>query len=474
MGTDDAGRGIRDRMFREFRDLDLLDRAGAHARAYVKGALDRHVFPTDAAIAALDGFREPLPEAPGDGAAILDRLHALGSPATVSQIGGRYFGFVIGGVVPTALAAKKLTDAWDQNSALYLLSPVAATIEDVTEGWLRDLFGLPKDTVAGFVTGSSQAIFCALAAARYRVLQRQGWDVNADGLAGAPPIRIVTSRQIHGTVAKAVALLGLGTRSIEVVETDDQGRIRADLIPALDSRTLLILQAGNVNSGSFDDFAAICGKARDAGAWVHVDGAFGLWAAASPTLKRHVAGIELATSWSADAHKTLNAPYDNGIVLCRDRDALVHAMQASGSYITYSEQRDGMTYTAEMSRRARAIEIWAALKYLGRSGLAELVDGFHALTCRMRDRLAADGYAVLNDVVFNQLLVACADDRETEAVMAHIQASGECWVGGARFADRAVIRFSVCSWATTPADIDRAAAAFAEALKSVRAREAAE
>lgn len=473
MGTDTSG-GIRERMFREFRDLDLLDRAGAHARAYLGGALDRHVFPTDDALAALEGFREPLPEMPGDGVAILDRLDALGSPATVSQIGGRYFGFVIGGVVPAALAAKQLTDAWDQNSALYLLSPVAAVVEEVTEAWLRDLFGLPEETVAGFVTGSSMAIFCALAAARYRLFERQGWDVNVAGLAGAPPLRIVTSRQIHGTVAKAAALLGLGTGCIEQVDCDDQGRIRTDLIPELDARTLLILQAGNVNSGSFDEFAAICGKARDAGAWIHIDGAFGLWAAASPTLKRHVAGIDLATSWSADAHKTLNAPYDNGIVLCRDQDALAHAMQASGSYITYSDQRDGMTYTAEMSRRARAIEIWAALKYLGRSGLSELVDGFHDLTCRMRDRLAAEGFTVLNEVAFNQLLVACADDQETDAVMARIQASGDCWVGGARFRDRAVIRVSVCSWATTPADIDRAAAAFSAALKSVRGLKAAE
>lgn len=473
MGTDSDG-NIRDRMFQELRDLTQLDRAGAHARAYVADARDRHVFPTDEAIAALDGFREPLPETPGDAASIVERLNALGGPATVASTGGRYFGFVVGGVVPAAMAARQLADAWDQNAALHVLSPVAATLEEVTEGWLRELFSLPKETAAGFVSGSSMAIFCALAAARYRLLEHQGWDVNEDGLAGSPGIRVVAGRQIHGTVIKNLSLLGLGKRCIEWVDCDDQGCIIADRVPELDDRTLLILQAGNVNSGSFDDFETLCTRAQEAGAWVHVDGAFGLWAAASKRLRHLMTGAERATSWSADAHKTLNAPYESGIVLCRDRAALVSAMQASGSYILYSERRDGMLYTAEMSRRARGIDVWAALKSLGRSGLGEMVDGFHDLTCRMRDRLAAAGFTVLNDVVFNQLLVACGDDAETKAVLARVQSSGECWAGGARFHDRAVIRVSVCSWATTPGDIDRAAAAFSAALRSVRARDAAE
>lgn len=466
--------GIRQRMADEARDARLLDLAASRARAYAAGAADRAPFPTAEAIEALEGFHEPLPEHPGDGAALVERLDALGGPATVAHTGGRYFGFVVGGVVPAAMAARQLADAWDQNAALHVLSPIAATIEEVTEAWLRTLFGLPEETAAGFVTGSSMAIFCALAAARYRLLERQGWDVNEDGLAGSPGIRVVTGRQIHGTVLKSLSLLGLGKRSVEWVDCDDQGRIRADRVPELDDRTLLILQAGNVNSGAFDDFATLCARAREAGAWVHVDGAFGLWAAASDRLRPLLEGAELATSWSADAHKTLNAPYESGIVLCRDRAALVAAMQASGSYILYSERRDGMLYTAEMSRRARAVDVWAALKSLGRSGLGEMVDGFHDLTCRMRDRLAGTGFAVLNEVVLNQLLVACADDAETEAVLARIQASGACWVGGARFGDRAVIRFSVCSWVTTPDDIDAAADAFCEALKAVRQRDAAE
>ncbi|WP_018699574.1 pyridoxal phosphate-dependent decarboxylase family protein [Amorphus coralli] len=474
MTADGKVSGIRARMADEVGDARLFDLAVSRARSHVAAGADKPPFPSPHAIAALTGFREPLPETPGDGAAIVDRLDRIGGPAAVNHLGGRYFGFVVGGVVPAAQAARQLADAWDQNAALHVLSPVTAALEEVTEGWLRALFRLPSETVAGFVSGSSMAIFCALAAARHRLLARQGWDDNEDGLAGSPGIRIVTSRQIHGTILKGLALLGLGKRSIEWVDCDDQGRILADRVPELDERTLLILQAGNVNSGSFDDFATLCARAREAGAWVHVDGAFGLWVAASDRLGHLLDGAELATSWSADAHKTLNAPYESGIVLCRDREALAGAMQASGSYILYSERRDGMLYTPEMSRRARAVDVWAALKYLGRSGLGELVDGFHALTCRMRDRLANAGFTILNDVAFNQLLVACADDAETEAVLTRIQASGVCWVGGARFRERAVIRFSVCSWATTPDDIDASAAAFVEALTAVRGRVAAE
>jgi glutamate/tyrosine decarboxylase-like PLP-dependent enzyme len=347
-------------------------------------------------------------------------------------------------------------------------SPVTSKIEGVVEGWLKELLGIPQSAVAGFVSGSSMSIFCGLAAARYRVLQNAGWDVNAQGLAGAPFVRIVTSRQAHGTVVKAIALLGFGIDNIEWVDADEQGRIMADQVPKLDDRTILILQAGNVNSGAFDDFSQLVDQAREAGAWVHIDGAFGLWAAGCASLQHLTAGIENADSWSLDGHKTLNTPYDSGIILCREKDALVHALQASGSYIIYSNHRDGMHFTPEMSRRGRAIEMWAALKYLGRAGVDELVLGLHQRALQMRDELVAADFEIVNDVVFNQVLVGCENDDVTARAIEYIQQSGECWVGGTNWRGHAVIRVSVCSWATTEADITRSANVFIAARGQAR------
>ncbi|MEM7020413.1 MAG: aminotransferase class V-fold PLP-dependent enzyme, partial [Pseudomonadota bacterium] len=424
---------------------------------------ERNVFPTEQALAGLAQFDESLPQTSGDAAEILALLNQYGGPATVAQTGGRYFGFVNGGVVPASLAARWLADFWDQNAALYVISPVAAKLEALCEAWLKELFGLPESTVAGFVSGSSLAIFCGLAAGRYRVFQNQHWDVNQQGLNGAPKIRIVASRQIHGTVVKSIALLGLGIDNIEWLETDANGRVVADSLPALDDSTILILQAGNVSSGSFDDFEQICAIANQANAWVHIDGAFGLWAAASEKLKYLTKGIERANSFSVDGHKTLNTPYDSGIVLCTDKEALTHALQASGSYIFYSEQRDGMLYTPEMSRRARSIELWAALKYLGKAGIDELVFGLHQRAVQMGEALKEAGFHILNDIVFNQVLVACENDDLTQQTMQHIQQSGECWVGGATWDGKAVIRISVCSWATTEEDVCRSVEAFVKA-----------
>jgi glutamate/tyrosine decarboxylase-like PLP-dependent enzyme len=346
------------------------------------------------------------------------------------------------------------------------MSPIAAKLESVCEAWLRELYGLPPESVAGFVSGSSLAIFCGLAAARYRIFANLGWDINARGFAGAPPIRVVAGRRTHGTVVKAIALLGMGTDNVEWVDCDAQGRIITAAIPALDAGTILILQAGNVSSGAFDDFTAACAQAAQAAAWVHIDGAFGLWAAASDRLNHLTRGMAQADSFAVDGHKTLNTPYDSGVVLCRDAEALTHALHAAGSYIAYGENRDGMLYTPEMSRRARAVELWAALKYLGRAGLAELVDGLHVRAVQIGEALAAHGFEVLNDVVFNQVLVACDDDHLTAETMRRIQASGECWVGGAEWAGRSVIRISICSWATTREDIDRAVQAFVTARES--------
>lgn len=460
------------RMFAEMAEKSIFEQAREYAFDYAERAWEREVYPADQSLDALDQFTEDMPTESGDAADILQQLNALGSPATISQIGGRYFGFVNGGVIPVALAVRWLTDFWDQNAALSVISPIAAKLEAVCENWLRELFGLPHDTVAGFVAGSSTAIFAGLAAGRYRVLKNQNWDVNRQGLIGAPQVRVVAGREAHGTVTKAIALLGLGIDNIEWVEVDNQGRIIPALIPPLDNSTILILQAGNVNSGAFDAIDEICTKAYAAGAWVHVDGAFGLWAAGSAQLRHLTKGIEKAQSLSADGHKTLNAPYDNGIVLCTDGEALVQSMQANGAYITYTQGRDGMLYTPEMSRRARAVELWAILKYLGKAGIDELVSGLHLRAVQMRNELKAAGFEILNDVVFNQVMIACADDELTREVMRRVQQSGECWAGGSTWHGRAVIRISVCSWATTQEDVSRTVLAFvSERAAAINMRE---
>jgi glutamate/tyrosine decarboxylase-like PLP-dependent enzyme len=454
---------LQEKMFREMKDKEIFEQAQGYAFDYADQTQERNVFPTDEAIKNLEAFVEDMPEVTGDASDILAHLHKYGSPATVSQIGGRYFGFVNGGVLPVSLAARWLSDFWDQNTALYVISPLASKLEEITESWLKDLLGLPQEVVAGFVSGSSLAIFCGLAAARYRVLRNNDWDINTRGLNGAPKLRIVAGKQVHGSVVKAIALLGFGTDHIEWVGTDAQARINPSKVPDLDEGTILVLQAGNVSSGSFDPFDELCDKAKEANAWVHIDGAFGLWAAGSERLKHLTQGIEKANSWSVDGHKTLNTPYDSGIVLCSDGEALVQALQASGSYIAYSQNRDGMLYTPEMSRRARAVELWAALKYLGKEGVDELVFGLHQRAIQIGHQLEAEGFQVLNDVVFNQVLVACDSDEVTQGTMHHIQRSSECWVGGATWNGKAVIRISVCSWATTEADIVRSVRAFVSA-----------
>jgi len=459
---------IRQRMFDEMQQKTAFDDARSAAYAYADAALTRNVFPTPRALQDLAHFDEPLPAAPGDARQILQQLDQYGSAATVAQIGGRYFGLVNGGVIPATLAVRWLTDFWDQNTPLYLASPIASQLEEVTEGWLRQLFALPDSSVAGYVSGSSLSIFCGLAAARQRNFARLGWDVNRRGFIDAPRLRVVASQQAHGTVSKAIALLGFGLDNVEWVPADDQGRIETAAVPELDASTILILQAGNVNSGAFDDFETLGQRAREAGAWIHVDGAFGLWAAAAAKLQHLTRGIELADSWSFDGHKTLNTPYDSGVIMCRDRDALVTALHASGAYITYSEHRDGMLHTPEMSRRSRVCELWAALKYLGKSGVDELVYGLHLRARQFAHELEQQDFQILNDVVFNQVLVACDSEALTADTIALIQQSGECWVGGTQWHQRQVIRVSVCSWATTAADVTRSVKAFVEAREQAR------
>lgn len=454
---------LQEKMFSEMQQKDIFRQAQKYAFDYADSILERNVYPTPDAIASLGKFIEKLPESTGNATEVLEQLNKYGTPASVAQTGGRYFGFVNGGVIPASLAARWLSDFWDQNTALYAMSPIAAKLEEICESWLRELFDLPEKVVAGFVSGSSLAIFCGLAAARYRIFRNNDWDINKKGFLGAPKIRIVAGRQVHGTVVKAIALLGFGTDNIVWVDTDKQGRIIPSKIPELDESTILILQAGNVSSGAFDPFDKICEKADKANAWVHIDGAFGLWAAASRQLNHLTKGMEKANSFSVDGHKTLNTPYDSGIVLCRDREALTHALHAAGSYIAYSGNRDGMLYTPEMSRRARAVELWAALKYLGKEGVDELVFGLHRRAIQMSQELKAENFQILNEVVFNQILVACDSDKITEQTMRHIQESRECWVGGASWDGKPVIRISICSWATTEDDITRSVRAFVTA-----------
>ena len=456
-------KNLREKMLQEMEHKEIFKQVQKYALAYTDKVKERHVFPTDEAITDLNIFTELLPQETGDATEILALLNQYGSPATVAQTGGRYFGFVDGGVIPVALAARVLSDFWDQNTALYDMSPFASKLEEICEMWLRELLGLPENVVAGFVTGSSLAIFCGLAAARYRIFHSNNWDINEKGFCGAPKIRIVAGRQAHGTVSKAVALLGFGLDNIEWVETDPEGRIAPSKIPELDEKTILILQAGNVCSGAFDPFEEICRKANKAKTWIHIDGAFGLWAAASNKLMHLTRGIEKANSFSLDGHKTLNTPYDNGIVLCNDKEALTQALHASGSYISNSGNRDGMFYTPEMSRRARSIELWAALKYLGKGGVDELILGLHHRALQFGEELKEVGFQILNDIVFNQVVVACDTDELTSQTMKNIQQSGECWVGGAIWEGTIVIRVSVCSWVTTENDITRSVRAFVAA-----------
>ena len=441
-------------MNEQIKTKDLFEDAKKYAYEYLENMKDMDVFPSSDSLLMLNTLSETMPSNPGSPQEIIKLLHEIGSKNTVVQTGGRYFGFVNGSVTPIALAAKWLSDIWDQNTALYVISPIAAKLEEICEKWIVELLGLPENTAAGFVSGSSTAIICGLAAARNEILSRQGWDVAERGLYGAPLIRVVIGQQAHSSIWKALSMLGLGKNNVEVVDVDEQGRMRLDALPPLDGNTLLILQAGNVNGGAFDPIDELCNAANKVNAWVHVDGAFGLWAAACENTRRLTKGIKKADSWSVDAHKTINAPYDCGIVLCKNRSILINTMQATGSYIQHSENRDGMLYTPEMSRRARSVELWATLKYLGKSGVDELINHLCDMAKYFAAELGKNGFIVENKVVFNQIIMRCNSSNETTELLKRIQSSGKCWCGGAVWNNKPVIRISVCSWQTTTYDID--------------------
>jgi glutamate/tyrosine decarboxylase-like PLP-dependent enzyme len=449
---------------------DLLTNASERGARYLRGIRQRSVAPNETAVAALQRFAEPLPSGPTDAAEVLKQLDVVGSPATMANAGGRFFGFVNGGSVPAALAANVLAAAWDQNAALRVMSPVAAALEDVAIGWIRELLGLPGEAAGSFVTGATMANMTCLLAARHALLAKCGWDVEAQGLFGAPAFQVIVGDEVHASLRKALAMAGLGRDRVMSVPTDSQGRMRSDAFPKLTAPALICIQAGNVNTGAFDPAHEICAAAQDSGSWVHVDGAFGLWAACAPERAYLMAGFGEANSWATDAHKWLNVPYDSGLAFVRDGASLYQALNLQAAYLTPGALRDPMQWTPESSRRARGIEVWAALKSLGRAGLADLVER----TCKHAERFAeglrAAGHSVLNDVVINQVLVRFKDDETTQAVIEAVQRDGTCWCGGTVWHGLRAMRISVSSWLTDEEDVEWSLDAILRAAKQVQGK----
>ena len=448
----------------------LLADTAARATRYVTEINQRSVVPTAEALARLEALGGPLPEGSCDPAGVLAMLDEIGSPATVATTGGRYFGFVIGGTLPAALAANWLAGAWDQNAAMQVMSPVAAKLEEIVQAWILDLLGLPPASGAGFVTGTTMANFSALAAARSALLQRVGWNVEENGMFEAPPIRVVVGEEVHVSVLRALTMLGLGRSRVITVPADGQGRMRADALPALDSRTVVCIQAGNVNTGAFDPAKEICQRAHDAGAWVHVDGAFGPWCLVSPIYAPLAAGVNDADSWAIDCHKWLNVPYDSGIAVVREPEHLRRALSwGTAAYLTQSSGREPWQYTPDASRRARGVELWAAIRSLGRSGLREMIERNCRQARLFADRLRKAGFTVLNDVVLNQVLVSFGSADETRRIITGIQSDGTCWCGGTVWHGHTAMRISVSSWATTDDDVERSAAAMIRIANAIKA-----
>jgi glutamate/tyrosine decarboxylase-like PLP-dependent enzyme len=433
---------------------ELMKQAAEIARKYALEIGGRRVAPAKPDLDNLAKFREPFPNAPSDPMQVLAKLDEIGSPATMATTGGRYFGFVIGGTLPASLAANWLAGAWDQNAALRVMSPVGAELEEVVLRWVCEALGLPVNCEGGLVTCATMANFTALVTARQALLARAGWNVADDGMFGAPPIDVVVGDEVHASILKALTLAGFGKKRLIRVEVDDQGRMRADKLPALNERTILCIQAGNVNTGAFDPAAELCARAHEKGAWVHVDGAFGLWAAASPKYRHHTKGLEQADSWATDAHKWPNVNYDSGIVLVKDGKALRAAMTMTAAYLEAGALREPMYHTPEASRRARGVELWAALKSLGREGLSSLIERTCSHAQRFAEGFRKAGFGVLNDVVINQVLVSFGSSEVTQKVIRAVQESGTCWCGGTVWHGKSAMRVSVSSWATTEADVD--------------------
>ena len=440
-----------------------LPAAAQHAIGYLENVHAQAVAPSPEVIAGLSQLRGALPDGPTSPEAVLDLLAQFGSPATLANSGGRYFGFVNGGCVPAALAAAWLVSAWDQNAAMRVQSPVAIELEETALDWVRQLLGLPESCGGAVVTGATMANFAGLAAARHALLERAGWDVDNEGLFRAPPVTVVVGDEVHTSLLKALGILGLGRKRVVRVPVDGQGRMRADALPHMNEMTILCLQAGNVNTGAFDPAGAICPEARAAGAWIHVDGAFGLWAAASPQYRHLAHGFEEADSWATDAHKWPNIGYDCGVALVREPGALKSAMSVQAAYLMQGEQREPSHYNPELSRRARGVELWAGLRSLGRSGMAEIVERTSSHARRFAAGLRAAGFQVLNDVVINQVLVSFGSAEKTLRTVARLQQEGTCWCGSTVWQGHTAMRISVSSWVTTEVDVDRSLEAMVKA-----------
>lgn len=433
----------------------ILRDAANRAARYLESLPEKQVSPSLAALEGLEKLFVRLQDQSLDPAEVLEELDTIGSPAAVASAGGRYFGFVIGGSLPATLAANVLAGAWDQNAGAEVLSPIAAALERVCRRWIVDLFGLSAEADVGFVTGATMANFTGLAAARHALLEAHDWDVEARGLFGAPPITVIVGDEVHVSVLKALGMLGLGRDRVVRVPVDGQGRIIPARLPRIEGPTIVCLQAGNVNTGAFDPVDEVASSLQGAGAWLHVDGAFGLWAAASPSRRHLVRGIDRADSLATDAHKWLNVPYDSGLVIVKDGHPLTAAMSARASYLTQAGARDPDQLVPEMSRRARGVEVWAALRSLGRAGLAEMIDRTCEHARRFAEALGTAGHRVLNEIVLNQVLVSFGRPEVTRRVIAGVQADGTCWCGGTVWQGQTAMRISVSSWATTDDDVAR-------------------
>ncbi|MEM9599943.1 MAG: pyridoxal-dependent decarboxylase [Pseudomonadota bacterium] len=420
---------------------------------YMGSVESRSVMPTTQSLQQLKLLHEPLPQAGSDPLTVIQTLEDVGAANTVASTGGRFFGFVVGGALPVSIAANWMSSAWDQNAGSWMLSPIAGELEVIAGSWMLELLDLPRDAAFGFVTGATMATFSSIAAARSSLLNRQGYDIKKKGLTNAPRLRVVMSEEIHPTNIASLGYAGIGSDQIEYCPVDAEGRIIPSEMPELDALTIVMLQAGNINSGSFDDFKTVCERARKAGAWVHVDGAFGLWARASQSKSHLAAGVELADSWSIDGHKWPNLTQESAVYFCRDKQAVHDVFGVDATYLMKDANRQPNNYTPELSRRARGIEVWAALKSLGAEGVASIIDRCCSHASRFADGLRAAGYTVLNDVVLNQVVFVGTDEAHTRRALKFIQDSERLWLGPTTWKNQYAMRISVSSAATTEDDV---------------------
>jgi len=448
----------------------LLENAASESIKYLDSLDSRKVSPSQTDLNELEKLNTSLQEESIEPESVIKLLNEVGSKTAVANAGGRFFGFVIGGSHPVSLAANWLTGAWDQNGGLEITSPINAKIEEITSDWLKELLPVSKDSVVGFVTGVTVANFCGLAAARHSLLKKQGWNVEAQGLFGAPPIKVVIGEHAHGSLLKSLSLVGFGSERVLKVPVDDQGRMKSDKLPNdIDESTIVCIQSGSVNTGCFDPAKEIVPFCKSKGAWVHVDGAFGLWAGASRKKSFLTEGVELADSWATDAHKWLNVPYDSGLVFVSRKDGtddLRSAMSIEGAYLVQSGNRIPYHYTPELSRKARAIDIWATLRSLGKKGVADLIDRTCSHAEKFANGLTNAGYKILNDVVVNQVLVSFGSSEVTDKIIYEIQRDGTCWVGGTKWNGESAMRISVSSWATTDGDVEKSLVAMIRIAKN--------